>query len=169
MSSSRIRHQTNTPHVCGDRWLGKPTSADHPLPSPCILGLGPTLLVHSSLQPKQCLANLHLSYISGIYSSVLREATTIDKMLKGGKHIVNTYNLLVVVFVALGTLSTAYGLAIVGSTVGQPSCMLSSLSLAESICSDLYSLHLLQPRPSRKAGLYTHDQYHRGYMHIYRT
>ena len=38
----------------------------------------------------------------------------------GGKHIVNTYNLLVVVFVALGTFSTAYGLAIIGSTVGQP-------------------------------------------------
>lgn len=43
-------------------------------------------------------------------------------MLKGGKHIVNTYNLLVVIFVALGTLSTAYGLAIIGSTVGQPNC-----------------------------------------------
>ena len=40
----------------------------------------------------------------------------------GGKHIVNSYNLLVVIFVALGTLSTAYGLAIIGSTVGQPSC-----------------------------------------------
>ncbi|SMR53866.1 unnamed protein product [Zymoseptoria tritici ST99CH_1E4] len=38
-----------------------------------------------------------------------------------GKHIVNTYNLLVVIFVALGTLATAYGLAIIGSTVGQPS------------------------------------------------
>ncbi|KAK5124672.1 hypothetical protein LTR85_001385 [Meristemomyces frigidus] len=36
------------------------------------------------------------------------------------KHIVNTYNFLVVAFVALGTLSTAYGLAIIGSTVGQP-------------------------------------------------
>lgn len=43
-------------------------------------------------------------------------------MFTGGKHIVNTYNLLVVVFVALGTLSTAYGLAIIGSTVGQPNC-----------------------------------------------
>lgn len=43
-------------------------------------------------------------------------------MFKGGKHIVNNYNLLVVVFVALGTLSTAYGLAIIGSTVGQPNC-----------------------------------------------
>lgn len=40
----------------------------------------------------------------------------------GGKHIVNTYNLLVVIFVALGTLSTAYGLAVIGSTVGQPNC-----------------------------------------------
>ena len=43
-------------------------------------------------------------------------------MLTNNRHIVNTYNLLVVVFVALGTLSTAYGLAIIGSTVGQPSC-----------------------------------------------
>jgi MFS family permease len=36
------------------------------------------------------------------------------------KIIVNAYNLWVVVFVALGTISTAYGLAIIGSTVGQP-------------------------------------------------
>lgn len=36
------------------------------------------------------------------------------------KHIVNTYNLWVVVFVAIGTISSAYGLAIIGSTVGQP-------------------------------------------------
>ncbi|OQV04609.1 hypothetical protein CLAIMM_09464 [Cladophialophora immunda] len=36
------------------------------------------------------------------------------------KIIVNSYNLWVVVFVALGTISTAYGLAIIGSTVGQP-------------------------------------------------
>jgi hypothetical protein len=36
--------------------------------------------------------------------------------------IVNSYNLWVVVFVALGTISTAYGLAIIGSTVGQVSC-----------------------------------------------
>lgn len=35
--------------------------------------------------------------------------------------IVNSYNLWVVVFVALGTISTAYGLAIIGSTVGQVS------------------------------------------------
>lgn len=40
----------------------------------------------------------------------------------GGKHIVNVFNLWVVTFVALGTLSTAYGLAIIGSTVGQPNC-----------------------------------------------
>jgi MFS family permease len=33
---------------------------------------------------------------------------------------VNLYNLSVVVFVALGTISTAYGFAIIGSTVGQP-------------------------------------------------
>ncbi|KIW06943.1 uncharacterized protein PV09_02604 [Verruconis gallopava] len=34
--------------------------------------------------------------------------------------IVNAYNLWVVVFAAIGTISTAYGLAIIGSTVGQP-------------------------------------------------
>jgi hypothetical protein len=39
-----------------------------------------------------------------------------------GKHIVNHYNLWVVTFVALGTLATAYGLAIIGSTIGQPNC-----------------------------------------------
>ncbi|KIY02891.1 uncharacterized protein Z520_01356 [Fonsecaea multimorphosa CBS 102226] len=32
----------------------------------------------------------------------------------------NSYNVLVVIFVAIGTLSTAYGLAIIGSTSGQP-------------------------------------------------
>lgn len=34
--------------------------------------------------------------------------------------IVNAYNLWVVIFVAFGALATAYGLAIIGSTVGQP-------------------------------------------------
>ncbi len=34
----------------------------------------------------------------------------------------NTANLLLVIFVALGTLATAYGLAIIGSTSGQPNC-----------------------------------------------
>ncbi|KAL4773239.1 general substrate transporter [Aspergillus nidulans var. acristatus] len=34
---------------------------------------------------------------------------------------VNTYNLTVVILVAIGTISTAYGLAVIGSTVGQPS------------------------------------------------
>ncbi|KAI9368979.1 general substrate transporter [Aspergillus egyptiacus] len=34
---------------------------------------------------------------------------------------VNTYNLWVVILVAVGTISTAYGLAVIGSTVGQPS------------------------------------------------
>ncbi|KAL2845906.1 general substrate transporter [Aspergillus pseudoustus] len=33
---------------------------------------------------------------------------------------VNSYNLWVVVLVAVGTISTAYGLAVIGSTVGQP-------------------------------------------------
>lgn len=45
-------------------------------------------------------------------------------MLGLEKHIVNTYNLLVVIFDAFGTLATAYGLAIIGSTMGQPSCTL---------------------------------------------
>jgi hypothetical protein len=34
--------------------------------------------------------------------------------------VVNSYNLWVVIFVGSGTISTAYGLAIIGSTVGQP-------------------------------------------------
>lgn len=34
--------------------------------------------------------------------------------------IVNAYNLWVVTFVAVGTIATAYGLAVIGSTVGQP-------------------------------------------------
>jgi sugar porter (SP) family MFS transporter len=37
------------------------------------------------------------------------------------KIVVNAYNLWVVVFVAIGTIASAYGLAIIGSTVGQPS------------------------------------------------
>lgn len=36
------------------------------------------------------------------------------------KLVVNQYNLWLVVFVALGTISTVYGLAVIGSTVGQP-------------------------------------------------
>lgn len=36
------------------------------------------------------------------------------------KIIVNAYNLWVVVFVAIGTIGSAYGLAIIGSTVGEP-------------------------------------------------
>src|ERR1700744_1913471 len=36
------------------------------------------------------------------------------------KLIVNQYNFWVVVYVAIGTIATAYGLAIIGSTVGQP-------------------------------------------------
>ncbi|KAJ5146478.1 uncharacterized protein N7515_001042 [Penicillium bovifimosum] len=36
------------------------------------------------------------------------------------KLIVNVYNLWVVVFVAIGTIASAYGLAVIGSTVGQP-------------------------------------------------
>lgn len=37
------------------------------------------------------------------------------------KIVVNAYNFWVVVFVAVGTIASAYGLAIIGSTVGQPS------------------------------------------------
>jgi hypothetical protein len=37
------------------------------------------------------------------------------------KIVVNAYNLWVVVFVAIGTIASAYGLAIIGSTVKQPS------------------------------------------------
>ena len=59
-------------------------------------------------------------------SSNFTSPLTEDKLAKmfgmGSKHIVNAFNLWVVVFVALGTLSTAYGLAIIGSTVGQPNC-----------------------------------------------
>lgn len=55
----------------------------------------------------------------------------------GSKHIVNAFNLWVVVFVALGTLSTAYGLAIIGSTVGQPNC-------EYIFCFFARSLHLLR-------------------------
>lgn len=51
----------------------------------------------------------------------------------GSKHIGNAFNLWVVVFVALGTLSTAYGLAIIGSTVGQPNCECSRHLLSLSI------------------------------------
>lgn len=36
------------------------------------------------------------------------------------KVVVNAYNFWVVVFVAIGTIASAYGLAIIGSTVGQP-------------------------------------------------
>lgn len=37
------------------------------------------------------------------------------------KIVVNAYNFWVVVFVAIGTIASAYGIAIIGSTVGQPS------------------------------------------------
>ncbi|KAK5112258.1 hypothetical protein LTR62_004419 [Meristemomyces frigidus] len=38
-----------------------------------------------------------------------------------GKYIPNAFNLLVVIYVALGSTSCSYGLAVIGSTVGQPS------------------------------------------------
>jgi hypothetical protein len=68
-----------------------------------------------------------ISSVAGLAtSSNFLPSLTQNKLAKmfglGSKHIVNAFNLWVVVFVALGTLSTAYGLAIIGSTVGQPNC-----------------------------------------------
>ena len=48
-----------------------------------------------------------------------------------GKYIPNGYNLFVVVYVALGSTACSYGLAILGSTIGQPS-FYRSLNLAPS-------------------------------------
>lgn len=80
----------------------------------------------------------------------------------GGKHIVNTFNLWVVVFVALGTLSTAYGLAIIGSTVGQPNCKsIRDITYQGQDMLTPGSLHLLRPITSRRARLCSHDQHHR--------
>jgi len=38
-----------------------------------------------------------------------------------GRHIPNAFNLFVVIYVALGSTACSYGLAILGSTIGQPS------------------------------------------------
>lgn len=46
-----------------------------------------------------------------------------------GRFIPNSYNLLVVIYVALGSTACSYGLAILGSTIGQPS-FYRSLNLA---------------------------------------
>ena len=46
-----------------------------------------------------------------------------------GKYIPNAFNLLVVIYVALGSTACSYGLAIIGSTIGQPS-FYKSLKLA---------------------------------------
>ena len=46
-----------------------------------------------------------------------------------GRYIPNAFNLLVVIYVALGSTACSYGLAILGSTVGQPS-FYKSLGLA---------------------------------------
>ena len=74
--------------------------------------------------------------------------------LLGGKHIVNAYNLNVVIFVALGTLSTAYGLAIIGSTVGQPDCeAIPVLSSPWREVLIFFSLRLLQSCSSGEAGI----------------
>ena len=83
-------------------------------------------------------------------------------MITQNRHIVNTYNLLVVVFVALGTLSTAYGLAIIGSTVGQPSCRLHvNEEVSSNTKTDYYSLHVLQFSTTGTARLRPHHEHHR--------
>ncbi len=46
-----------------------------------------------------------------------------------GRYIPNAFNLLVVIYVALGSTACSYGLAILGSTIGQPS-FYTSLGLA---------------------------------------
>jgi hypothetical protein len=119
-----------------------------------------------SLSPtrrKTCWASLHLSFIIINFSKDIRNSKKPNSPENMGKHIVNTYNLLVVIFVALGTLATAYGLAIIGSTVGQPSCISSSLPPVPSqiMLTTLHSLHLLRPRASRNSRLCPHNQHHR--------
>ena len=47
-----------------------------------------------------------------------------------GKFIPNAFNLLVVIYVALGSTACSYGLAILGSTIGQPS-FYKSMGLAQ--------------------------------------
>ena len=49
--------------------------------------------------------------------------------MAGGKLIPNAFNLLVVIYVALGSTACSYGMAIIGSTIGQPS-FYASLNLA---------------------------------------
>ena len=66
--------------------------------------------------------------------------------ITSNSHIVNTYNLLVVIFVALGTLSTAYGLAIIGSTVGQPNCKLPSSPAQTRLILSVYVYFNLAPQ-----------------------
>ena len=46
-----------------------------------------------------------------------------------GKLIPNAFNLAVVIFVALGSTACSYGMAVVGTTIGQPS-FFASLKLA---------------------------------------
>lgn len=46
-----------------------------------------------------------------------------------GKLIPNAFNLLVVIYVALGSTACSYGMAIIGSTIGQPT-FYTSLGLA---------------------------------------
>ena len=48
-----------------------------------------------------------------------------------GKLIPNAFNLAVVIYVALGSTACSYGMAIIGSTIGQPS-FYASLGLAQA-------------------------------------
>jgi MFS family permease len=64
---------------------------------------------------------------------------------------VNPYNLSVVVFVALGTISTAYGLAIIGSTVGQPN-FYTYFNLASAGESGMYDPSAIPAKADQKTG-----------------
>lgn len=109
----------------------KSTSEERP-PSPQMFSMlrnpsksSGSTYVTSKFKPLRTLL-LHQPLLTSLYLSqqaVLVLALAATMGFTNNKHIVNTYNLYVVFFVALGTLSTAYGLAIIGSTVGQPSCM----------------------------------------------
>ena len=61
---------------------------------------------------------------------------------------INTFNLLLVIFVALGTVSTAYGLAIIGSTSGQPNCgsTMTMLYVDFTLTSSVYTYFKLAPQ-----------------------
>lgn len=52
--------------------------------------------------------------------SLLRSRYLVLSSYKMGKLIPNFFNLVVVIYVALGSTACSYGMAIIGSTVGQP-------------------------------------------------